>query len=407
MKKIILFSSFVALTLATSAQSVITPDKFDFSKWPVGALSEDAGAINKIDHVGAGYLGAATVTENLNAGGVIQLAHGDFSDLEHSDIARVKSGLSIIDLGGEVGKVLCFKGHGATYDKGIAASEDFSKIKDFTLNFYLDPAKTKTAKELYFKRFPEGTEFDFHTVNSNTARAEAIIRTTIVFKIIDNKMDPTEYGDNKTVGLMLRFGNGTSGSNTSYSSRPLADVTEDEEGEMTAISKPNAWLEVSTDGYVNQDPAKPYTINLRALTAGEGSDYSINNKTLLIKSIKLTTDYRLGDANFYPSLETVGEVGFANQNQNTTIPQMSKRIELKDATVGIDAIANVNKPFYTVAGNQVTLNNLQEGNRVAIVAIGGQQISNFTAKSNTATFTLNKGYYIAKIGAETLKMIVF
>ena len=182
---------------------------------------------------------------------------------------------------------------------------------------------------------------------------------------------------------------------------------------MTAVSVDDRWLKVQTEAYVNKDPAKPYVLNLTALTAGTDeatkTKYSINKKTLLIKSIKMENGFRLGDPNFYPSLDKIGThaTGFTTQNNNATLPQVSSVVNFAGGTVGLDMIENAKKPFYTVSGNQVTLNNLEKGDAISIYTIGGQSISNLVAQSNTATFGLNKGYYLAKIGKETLKLIVY
>lgn len=408
MKKITLFSALVALAFSANAQSDITPEHFDFSKWSVGALSTTAKEINTIDVVSATRLSPTNVTDALNHGGAIQLFQANFSAVpEHADIATIKSGLSIIDLGGSVGKVLCFKGKNSTYGKGTAATAELA-VPNFELRFHLDPTTTQTGSDLYFSRFPGGLDYELHAVNSNTARAEAIIRTTIVFKIIDNKLDNVEK-KGTTTKVKLFFGNGSVGTEGTYSSAAFADFKEDQEtGEYPGVYVEDRWLEVSTDGYVNKDPAKPYIFSF-ALNEDVAKKHKLDDKTVLIKSIKMNSGFRLGDSNFYPSLDKVGNVdgGFTAQNANTSLPQITKAITLKEAS-SIGKIESAIKPYYTATNGQVTLCNLPEGSAVTIVSVSGQQVSSFVAQGNMATISLNKGYYLANIGGkETLKLVVY
>lgn len=411
MKKVFLFASFVTLALSASAQIDITPEHFKFDKWPVGAVSSTAGEINCIDFAGKDRLNVAKVTESLNRGGLLQLMQFSFSDPAHADIATIKSGLSVVNLGDKVGNALCFKGNQSTYAGATIAAPADLAVPSFTLAFYLDPAKTITGKEQYYAENPGGndTEYGTHAAAANTARANAIIRTTVVFKIIDNNIDIENK--NNTVNVKISLGNGSIGATGSYSNFNFTKREMDEEtGEQTVTYEENQWLEVSTDAYVNQDPAKPYTLWFEVTSGTDTEKFSINKKTVLIKSIKMTNGYRLGDKNFYPSLDKVGTDpnGFTTQNQNTTLPLLVEKVELGEGgSVNTEVINTISKPFYSVSGNQVTLNNLKSGELVTIYSFSGQAIKKFAAQNNNATITLKSGYYIARIGKESLKFVVY
>ncbi|MEG2150451.1 MAG: hypothetical protein RRY36_04430 [Bacteroidaceae bacterium] len=411
MKKTILFSSLVALALTASAQNDITPDRFKFQNWPVGALSTEAGQINSIDAVGKTKLSYAQTVAALNHGGVFQVFQGAYTVAKPEEINKIKSGLSIIDLGGEAGKALCFKGSKSTYDKAtIAATEDLT-VAGFTLAFYPDPAKSTTARQLWERDFPgSSANWDAQGIEVNTCRANAIIRTVVEFKIVDNNVDANNKNpenQHPTVEVTIALGNGSTGTIEKYGTYSLSEYKKNPEtGISTGKPVEERWYRVTTEAYINQDGARPYILYLSPST---NDKYNINEKALVIRSIKMTNGYRLGGADFYANLESVGtdQAGFTTQNLNKTLEQKSSVVNYAGGASGIDAIENANKPFYSVSGNQVTLDNLVEGDAVAIYSVGGQPVDSFVAKSNTATLSLQKGYYLAKIGKETLKLVVY
>lgn len=165
-KSLLLSAAMIASSAAAFAQTNITPERFDFSKQPEGQFkinyyNSGANPSNAFqpafDGSDAGYL--------LVAGAPAKF--GNSGETPETGFTKwFEKATQIVDLGGEVGKVLMIKGPNSTYEKGPAAeSVDFGW---FNYNFYTPQSTTPVS----------------------STKGEHPIRMRLVFQIVgDDLMD--------------------------------------------------------------------------------------------------------------------------------------------------------------------------------------------------------------------------
>ena len=356
MKRGLLFSAVMLMMAAsTMAQTDVTPSRYVFSDLPVGPWVIDEAL------PGANPANAyAPAVDNFHDGYVI-INNGQFtSGLESYNAKVVQQGLSIIDLGGEVKKVLCMKGKDSTFPYGIASQEDEGlKIGWWNMSFF---------------------------TSSINVEKEKTIRFSVIFKLIENQPDLTNG--------FITFDAYTFAGNNLYNPTSLRTIyksgdfiqryedddspVEDENGDY--IYDDDLWQKFEFDYQAGDEAGIP----LRLMIAFSNQNTKFNNTTLLIKSITMTKD---------PSGD----------------PENGKvKMSWDPTSVGIQDLkkGDIDEIRYVCEGNKVTFLNLNEGERVNVCSVNGQLIMSFIANGNNNTVSLNEGFYIVKAGSNVTKVIV-
>ncbi len=358
MKKIFLLVVATASMMVggVSAQTDITPSRYKFSNQEIGVYT--------IDYVnpGANPVNALpAVVEGFNNGFVMLAGAPPVYTGIDSDAARtVQSGLNIVDLGGTVGKVLCWKGADCTYDKGIAMNSDFTDIRWFNLNFYTDPKTTP-----YAAQFGEG----------DAAIEKAKIRVRMVFSYTQNVLNTNTlfkmYASTYSNDVVPKGDADGAGNHTNFRSSDFCLL--DEEGDPVVdkdenmIYDPTRWMVYEFDTWAAAETGVPTRLKM------EMQVDELKTGVLFIKELSFTTNI-------------TGEP--VKREYVTFTPDSGSNImsQMLDENV------------YSLEGNTVTF--VEDA---AIYAISGAKIADAKANDPVA---LNKGFYVAQVGQRTVKIAV-
>lgn len=345
-----------------SAQTDITPNRYKFNNLPVGPYT-----IDKI------YTGAnATpndpeVISKWNAG-FVGLGQPNLNNVVsdgHTNADLIKSAMSVIDMGGQVGKVLAIKGNKSTFEFGPAGLPGFN-LGWWNIFFFTDPATTPYVKSYIDQGFSEAD-----------AKKMAKVRMRITFHMHENTIDNTNPILNTGVytftGTPLNVGGQQY--KPPFKSADCSHIVFDEETEEEVVTyDPTKWVIHEVDFIANEVNAKPLRFTLFY-----GS--KLNISTVLIKSIEMIAN---------PTGDPVEKKFITLESQPTSAIQIADE-----------------KLKYAVNGNQVTLLNAEIGSQVYVYSVSGQLVKATSVVSDQCSFTLsNKGIYIVKAGNKTIKLAI-
>lgn len=344
MKAKSLLLSAVALLTASGAyaQNDITPDRFKFANQPEGEYKIDyfnsganppTGWQLPIDRSDAGFLVLAGAPAKL----------GQSEEVATSNMGQsIQKLTTIVDLGGEVGKVLCVKGPKSGYENGAANIAD-ADIGWFNFNFYSPYSRTPISGE-----------------------TEKPIRVRMVFSIVHNlQTSPDEMFKLSTQTLA---NNPTDGGGL-FSAGDF--VLLDEEGEpaydenFNVPYDPTKWMIYEFDCTVGTESGNPTRLKM------EFANAIWVDGAVLIKEVKFLT-------------EPVGD------------PIQREYVTYKP---GDASVADLLKDdAFTVSGDQVTFSAAGE-----VYGLNGMKVA--TAKAGE-TVQLNAGFYIVRANGESSKLII-
>ncbi|MDD4428822.1 MAG: T9SS type A sorting domain-containing protein [Paludibacter sp.] len=349
--KILLLSIVMVLFGAVvSAQVDITPSRYVFADQPVGQYVVDA--------VNAGAnppVGWAAPSENFNNGYFV-LAGGPavFTSLDAVQPAAIREGINIVDLGGDVGKVLVMRGKTSTYNVGTPMGSGYAGAW-FNLNFYMDKNITPVAEN---------------------------IRVRLVFSIVENVIGQEKVSAFKQFYISNSQNNTSPTDYTTHSPFPstyfqatdeLGDPLVNDDGE--AYYDPKKWMVYEFDASVPEVAGNPARLKIDITgTAG--------NMTLFIKEIKFTKN------------ATGDPVTRQMLTLNPTVTSI-KRPHAKNEklNVGIDH-------------HQVKLFSVDAGSKVTVYNATGQISKSFTTTTQDESFNLETGFYIIRVQNKTGKIII-
>lgn len=347
--KFLLLSAAALAAFGASAQNDITPDRFKFANQPEGEFT-----INYFNAGANPANGWQTPIERSDAGFVLLAGApaklGTSGETPTTNMGQsIQKLTTVVDLGGEVGKVLCIKGQSSNYENGAANIAD-ADIGWFNLNFYTPYSKTPV---------------------SLTGDTEKPIRMRLVFSIVHNNQTSTDE--------MFKMYSSTLANNPSpaVSEAPglfnAGDFQQlDEEGNPVydenwqVAYDPTKWMVYEFDCIVGTADGNPTRLKMEISNGiwAEGA--------LLIKELKFLTD-------------PVGE------------PIQREYLTLKP---GDDASVSdlLNDKAFNVSGNQVTFEAAGE-----VYGLNGVKVA--TAKAGE-TVQLNAGFYIVRANGVSSKLIV-
>lgn len=357
MKKRFLLASAAALIMAAnvSAQD-ITPDNYKFSDLEKGSFNIEgvcygkANAMNNVAELKDPFAAEEGSTKAANFDsfkGLVVVEKWTGEDTEYKTtgddaLEALRTGANIIDLGGEVGKVLCICGSESDWTPGQATGNG---------------ALTGDIAFLL--------------------KSEGGVNTRV--KIVYQQYSKSKISDKTTKGLkfMMKTSGGVAKPNgngiqmTTYNDF-AKNITPDE-WEETWVMDDTKWASIEFD--YSAGTAFPFRIPLTLPTADE---------VLLIKEISINQGSD-GSLATDPKLEW-----------ETFTP----------ATSVNDALAELDKVAVIVNGNMVSISKLNVGENVAIYNINGSLISSFIATDAYAQITLEKGLYVVKAVNGIAKILI-
>lgn len=343
-KKILLLSALFAVTVTVMAQTDVTPARYVFADQKEGPYSYDEA-----------YAGANTPNSYANAvdkfhDGYIVIHNGQFgAGLDAAPNAMyVQSGTSVVNMGGEVGKVLCIKGANSTFPLGKAAEGTFG-IGWWNMSLY-----TKSDLPI-----------------------ETPVRFRIVFKIVENTPDISN--GMLSARAYTYAGNPSDQIETFGSSAFIArweddgSPKEDENGNLYYDDE--LWQAAEFDFEAGTEEGIPMRLTLLF-----SQQAKLPNSAILIKEIKMT-------------LNPVGE-------------PKTETLRIKSSTVANEKVTLDNQISYAILGNQVEFNGLKMGEKVHVYTVDGKMVKAFTANGSNDRIPLSNGLYFVKSESSTLKVLV-
>lgn len=344
-KSLLLSAAAMLTAFGAYAQNDITPDRFKFANQPEGEYKINyfnsganipTGWQLPIEHSDAGYLVLAGAPGKL----------GQSEEVPTSNMGQsIQKMTTIVDLGGEVGKVLCVKGPNSNYENG-AEKLSGADIGWFNFNFFSPYSKTPI---------------------STSDADQKPIRVRMVFSIVHNTQTSTDE--------MFKLATSTLANNqTNFGGLFNAGDFQllDENGSPAYDENwqvpydPTKWMVYEFDCTVGTEAGNPTRVKM------EFSNGIWMEGAVLIKELKFMT-------------EPVGE------------PVEREYVTYKP---GDDAsVADLFKEkAFTVSGDQVTFNAAGE-----VYGLNGMKVA--TAKAGE-TVQLNAGFYIVRANGESSKLIV-
>lgn len=309
----------------------------------------------------------APIFQNLKAeeqwnNGLLVIGGGQYHNHDNGYYNNVVAGLQLVDLGGEVGKVLAWVGDGIDVN-GIlkdATGYDYNLKAKCTgglnwgnLNFFTDPKNTPTAKD-------------------------GFIRITITYQVIAPVSDDgTVDASNAMNNVQFKTDeNGMKADGGAWNAPQNYGYDEDEEMD---VYDPSTWMEYTIEGVCpDSDEGKDY-FPMRAVLNFPGTIAS--NIAFFIKDLSFTH---------------VTEGAPAATSASTCL--ITKKTYKMGEPSGINAVVADNAVAYTVDGNTVTF-----AADADVYTTAGVQVAH--AATNTGV-TLSNGIYVARAGEKAVKFVV-
>ncbi|WP_430809637.1 MULTISPECIES: T9SS type A sorting domain-containing protein [unclassified Carboxylicivirga] len=364
MKKFFTLTCIFSLLLSVSAwaQTDITPARYKFNNLPVGPFSLD-----KANPGANPPNGDPDVMSNWNDG-FITACNGNLNSLTTGQGGILNSYFQILDMGGDVGKVLCMKGSGSTFPHGVAGDDGFW-LGWWNLAFYTDKDLT-----------PSIVDLTSSGLSVEEAEKQATVRMRVVFHIHQNELTTTNKlfdvlgytysGNHKTVdGVLTATQEFKSGDCASQIVDPvtfLPELTYDD----------TKWIACEYDFVAKEVDGAPLRFTFRF-------GGNAKNTTLLIKELTFTAN---------PSGEPI-------ENQELTLVS-------DPVATAINDLPSADELKCYGSNGELVITNADANEQVEVYALSGQLISSRRAGQAQVRIPLTKGLYIVRVGTRTAKVAV-
>lgn len=327
----------------------LTPSNYKYSERNVGT-----------EHIAKFFTGAnipapcdAFVNENYN-NGLFAVAGGQFANAAQPYAKDLQAGTSIVDLGGEVGKVLCVNGVNSKFNEKYSMNypKCTGSLNWFNLDWFTDPNNTPT----------DGGKED----------SERNIRVRVVLNVFSNKPDETAAVINSAYMVTNQGNVVPEASNTadgkSVTTGDFIETYEDdgspvEDDNGDYIYDPTKWMVYEWDTYAPESDGEKLSTPLRLKM--EMNQGNLASCTMFIKEVSFT------------KLASNSDPISGNTRRKTFV---TYTVNPKTVETSINAInastANATKEVYTLDGKRVN---------------NGKQL---------------QGVYIVKEGDKTAKMVI-
>lgn len=355
MKRKLLFSAAMLMMAAGAmAQEDITPSRYDFSNQEVGEYTIDA--FN--NGWGPNHFKDAKLEGYINLCGGAGWANADFTPTDRSK--NFQKGLSIYDFGGNIGKVLVFKGvncNEAMLD-GVPAATGGCQVMWPQLSFYADSTKVVTGGE-------------------NEAPC---IRISLLYKAISNVAYAAQGGC--IAELETKAATNTVLNTFAVTGDiPNMDMMISPDDEDYTLEQ--GWVKFEYDVQVGTKEGNPFAFTLKlANNSAEGGEAWLDHGAVLIKELNFT-------------------LGSDGEYKKGNAPFIQKRIDLSTLT-GLNAVdKDVNAIYCTASDNVLSVANIKSGDKVEVYNAVGMKVASETAVAGNLTLPLNgKGLYIVSVGGK-------
>ena len=380
MKKILLLASaaLVGCGAMVAEEIDVTPKNYHFNDataLPIfnhGVHGANIQGINSTNDV------TAPIWENIKGeeqynNGLIVIGGGQYWNHDNGYYNNVVNGLQLVDLGGEVGKVLAWVGADMDINAVLKAAtgEDYNITAKCTgglnwgnLNFFSDPKNTPTKKDGGF------------------------IRTTITYQVVAPITNGVVAAGNAVNNVQFKTNeNGMTGySTTPWNAPQNFSYDEDEEED---VYDPSCWIEYSIDGTCpstdTDESGAPVGNNyfpMRAVLNYPGD--IAGNMAFFIKDITFTH-------------VTEGEPEYAAGSVGGEARIVKKTYKM-GAPAGVKKINADSKLTLSVNGKVVTF-----GAKAEVYNLAGAKVAVADAAQG---ISLPAGVYVARSGEKAMKFVV-
>ncbi len=289
MKKFLLFTAIGLVATTAFAGDDITPAGYKFNT---------AKSVNIFPNavLGANFnnysvpIWTSIKGDDYYDGGLLVVAGGAYTSADNTYFADNKQGISLVDLGGTVGQVLCINGANSDFNeyftnllgREINAPKQGANVNWFNYNWFTDPKNTPTTKITDDKSNPlptsDGTyirvRMTFSIYSSIPAEGDGVMKMYMV--------------GNQNNQMPLQDSSGDS-YNKVHSSK-FAKWDDDEQDYVWSDDEelqydPTRWQVLEWDTWCKSPDSDGTTYGPIRLKC-ESTQGTINNKTILIKSLE-------------------------------------------------------------------------------------------------------------------------
>lgn len=372
MKRFFTTVSMVALFInGAFSQTDITPSRYKFNSLSVGHYSLDKAS------PGANPPASDVDVKNNWNNGFITALNGQLSSLTSGQGSILNSFFQVLDMGGEVGKVLCMKGGDSTFPYGVAGNAGFG-LAWWNLAFYTDPVLTPSITTM----LPDGVSVESASPEEMAlATKKATVRLRLVFHIHQNTIDNsnklfdilgyTYTGNHKKDDL------GNLSATQIFKSGDFADVVFNEETEEEELTyNPNKWIACEYDFVAPEIAGAPLRFTFRF--GGNAA-----KTTLLIKEMSMI----------------VNPTGDPVENQVLTLVS-------NPVSTSVNEQPQVETLHYFVSNGILRLKNVNAGEQVVVYSITGQVVHKLEARGQELELPLRKGIYVVQAGSKKAKIAI-
>lgn len=352
MKQILLSLAMVMTAGSAFAQDVdVTPSKYKYANKEVG--------IEVIDTFFTGSNVNAPCDELIQKkynNGLFVVAGGQFGNTAQPYAKDLQAGTSIVDLGGEVGKVLCINGVNSKFNEkyNVKFPQCTGTLNWFNFNWFMDPKNTPTIKDATDATRNIRVRVVLNVYSNKPGEADNIINAAYMVSNQGNVM-PTE--SNKATAVAI-----TTGEFIERYADDDAPVLDDNEN---YIYDPTKWMVYEWDTYcptpVDEQTGVPLRLKMEMNAAGKTP--KLHECTVFIKEVSFT---KLAD----------NAKRIEGNKRSKTFLTLKPGIATGISSINASASNGV-KEIYTLNGTRVN---------------AGTQ--------------LGQGLYIVKEGGKTTKMVI-
>ena len=138
MKKKLLLLALQCMTMSGFAQmnEDLTPSAYKYSNLPTGKIE-----VQRFFQGANVPVPCNALIDELYDNGLFVVHGGQFANPDQPYAKDLQAGLSVVDLGGEVGKVFCLNGHNSVFgqDKALGYPQCTGTLNWFGFNWFMDP----------------------------------------------------------------------------------------------------------------------------------------------------------------------------------------------------------------------------------------------------------------------------
>lgn len=350
MKQILLSLAMLMTAGSAFAQDVdVTPSKYKYADKEVGQ--------EKIDGFVTGANIAAPCDELIKEkynNGLLIAAGGQFGNTAQPYAKDLQAGTSIVDLGGEVGKVLCINGANSKFNEkyNVKFPQCTGTLNWFNFNWFMDPKNTPTisGKEVSDATRNIRVRVVLNVYSNKPGAADNIINSAYM---VSNQGNMMPANSKEAEGVAVTTGE--------FIKTYIEDGQPEEGPDGEYIYDPTKWMVYEWDTYcptpVDEQTGVPLRLKM------EMNQGNLAGSTVFIKEVSFI---KLADSSEH----------IAGNTRRKTIKTLKQTVATGISSINASASNGV-KEIYTLNGTRVN---------------AGTQ--------------LGQGLYIVKEGGKTTKMVI-